>query len=184
VSISPGWLGSVLGLAMGAVVVICAVQLGLRRDGAGTAARAAHVAHLVMAVSMAGMAIPALAIGPSWAWQVAFGLLLAWFVVRSIAALRRHGAHLPHEAVHAVMALSMLLMVGEPMVASPTSMGAMHPPVVGGFGIVLAAILVGSAAFTMATPRPGSVEAAEGRLERGVHVTMCVAMAYMLVLMR
>jgi hypothetical protein len=170
------------------------------------------VSHAFMGVSMAGMFVTGWAFGPSAMWELIFSALLIWFSVRSIQSIQRWGLHLTHFLIHAVMSLAMLLMYWFPMPAgrgtpmnsmSMSSTGARLDP---GLAFILVATLCASAVFTLASPYKGashhgthtplyvtSGSSASGSaggalvstpwLEDASHVVMCVAMAFMLVLM-
>ncbi len=71
------------------------------------------VAHVLMAIAMAGMLSPDLGILPDTAWEVVFGLLTAWFAGRVLAEARRSGIRAlagGHCAPHLVHSGSMLYM--------------------------------------------------------------------------
>ena len=119
------------------------------------------IAHILMGVSMAGMFVSKWAFGPSAMWELIFGGLLIWFVVRSVKSIQRFGLHKPHEAIHAAMSFAMLLMylypVGATSRVSAMSMsmatgGARLDP---GLGFILAVTFFGSAVFTLANPVKG-----------------------------
>jgi uncharacterized membrane protein YfcA len=49
------------------------------------------IAHLLMAVAMAGMLVASLTTLPNSAWEVIFGLLTAWFAYRVTRDARANG---------------------------------------------------------------------------------------------
>ena len=111
-------------------------------------------------VAMAGMFVPGWSFGPKALWEVIFGALLVWFIVRSVQSVQAWGLHVPHTAVHAVMSLAMLLMycfpagaVAHAMSMSASAGGARIDP---GLAFLLAFILFGSAVFTIASPNKGA----------------------------
>jgi len=121
--------------------------------------RDVEVSHVAMGLAMAGMFVPAWLFGPKALWEVTFGALLVWFIVRSVQSVHAWGLHVPHTAVHAVMSLAMLLMyrfpagaVSHAMSMSASAGGARIDP---GLTFLLAFILFGSAVFTIASPNKG-----------------------------
>jgi len=163
VTSSPAYLSPLFGLAMLAVAAYAAVLLVVSAAPGRAAGRDVDVAHLTMGVAMAGMFVPAWAVGPAAGWEVVFSALLAWFVVRSVRSVQRYGLHIGHAVIHAVMSLAMLLMFRYPLEPGrrgtpPMSMagvagGARIDP---GLGLVLAVVLLASAVFTLASPTRGA----------------------------
>jgi hypothetical protein len=71
------------------------------------------VAHLLMAIAMAGMLAPGLGTMPDPGWEAVFGLLIVWFAGRVLADARRSGIGAlagGHCAPHLVHSGSMLYM--------------------------------------------------------------------------
>ena len=110
--------------------------------------------HVLMAVAMVGMLVPAWHVLPVAAWEVVFGAMAAWFLARSVRAAGRAGAgalatagggRARHYLVHFVMACAMLDMywLGMPMTGPPAHAGmAMGAVPAGGGGPTLTAFLV------------------------------------------
>jgi hypothetical protein len=125
-----------------------------------TVGRDVEVSHLAMGVAMAGMFVPAWSFGPKLLWELIFGALLVWFVVRALRSIRTWGLHVPHTAIHAVMSLTMLLMYWFPRgtLSHSMSMGAAvaGPRMDPGLSFLLAFVLFGSAVFTIASPNRGA----------------------------
>jgi hypothetical protein len=156
------------------------------------------VAHILMGVSMAGMFVTQWAFGPSAMWEFVFAVLLTWFVGRSVQSVMRHGRHLPHETIHAVMSLAMLLMYRSAAGSTASrsmSMSTTAARVDPVLAFVLAVTVLASAVFTLASPVKGVSH--HGRhapayamsgvisapwLEDASHAVMCVGMAFILVL--
>ena len=122
--------------------------------------RDVEVSHVGMGVAMAGMFVPGWSFGPKVLWEMIFGALLVWFIVRSIQSIQAWGLHIPHTAVHAVMSFVMLLMywfpagaVAHAMSMSASGGGARIDP---GLTFLMAFILFGSAVFTIASPNKGA----------------------------
>ena len=115
-----------------------------------------------MGIAMAGMFVTHWAFWPAWFWETAFFALTVWFVVRSVQSVQQYGVHVPHEGIHAVMSLAMILMYLYPMGAtgaamsmtgsSPSSHGILDP----GLGLLLAVTFFGSAIFTLGSSHKGS----------------------------
>jgi hypothetical protein len=111
---TPAWLLDAFATLMLGVALASAARLvvaRLRRPG--PAAIDTDVAHLLMAVAMAGMLTPRLGTLPGTAWEVICGLLAAWFAVRVTLDARANGARAlagGHCAPHLVHSVSMLYM--------------------------------------------------------------------------
>lgn len=122
--------------------------------------RDVEISHVAMGVAMAGMFVPGWSFGPKALWEMIFGALLFWFIVRSIQSIQAWGLHVPHTAIHAVMSFVMLLMywfpagaVAHAMSMSASGGGARIDP---GLTFLMAFILFGSAVFTIASPNKGA----------------------------
>jgi hypothetical protein len=122
--------------------------------------RDVEISHVAMGVAMAGMFVPRWSFGPKVLWEMIFGALLVWFIVRSLQSIQTWGLHVPHTAVHAVMSFVMLLMywfpagaVAHAMSMSASAGGARIDP---GLTFLLAIVLFGSAVFTIASPNKGA----------------------------
>lgn len=219
---TPAWLYYLFALAMLGVACynLSLLVRSLRtKDPAG---RDVDIAHVFMGVGMAGMFVTRWAFWPAWFWEIAFFVLMVWFITRSAQSVQRFGLHVPHEGVHAAMSFAMLMMYVYPMGATPGSISmsmsrsSSHGILDPGIGLLLAFVFLGSAIFTLASPykgasrqgthrpsaatRQAAVESASDeplepsgagiavaidspRLEDLSHVVMCVAMAFMLILM-
>ena len=159
---TPSWLYYLFGVALLVVAGYCVVRVAVGLVTRRTAGWDVDVSHVLMGVSMAGMFVPAWAFGPSAVWQLIFGVLFVWFVVRSIQSVQRWGLHLPHALIHAVMSLAMLLMYWYPMSTGGRKVAAMSmtsspgPALDPAVGLALALVLLGSAVFTLASPVKGT----------------------------
>jgi hypothetical protein len=213
---SPAWLYYSFGIAVVAVAAYGVALLALGLTTRRAIGWDVDIAHTFMGVAMAGMFVSGWSFGPSTLWELVFAVLAAWFLVRSAHSIQRFGPHVPHESIHAVMSLAMVLMLWftvAPAPARSTSMAmglASTTRIDPGLTLVLAFLLLGSAVFTLASPVKGishhgsrlQYEAAGDAPQRGVatmsgterviaaplledlsHVTMCLAMAFMLILM-
>ncbi len=159
---TPAWLYYLFGMMMLAVAAYCLALLVLSVPMHQSTGRDVDIAHLLMGVSMGGMFVGRWAFGPSGIWELIFGALLVWFVVRSLQSVQRYGLHIPHEAIHAAMSFAMLLMYWYPPTSTSTSTamsmgasstGAKLDP---GLGLILAMLFFGSAIFTLASPNKGA----------------------------
>jgi hypothetical protein len=111
---TPAWLLDIVAAVMLAVAALSAARLVAARpwvrDGVVIDT---DVAHLLMAIAMAGMLTPRLRTLPDAAWEVIFGLLAAWFAVRVTRDARRSGVRAlasGHGVPHLVHSASMLYM--------------------------------------------------------------------------
>jgi len=158
---TPSWLYYLFALAMLVVAAYSVALLVLSVTGRHHSGRDVDIAHLCMGISMAGMFVTKWAFGPSAVWELIFAALMVWFVVRSIQSVQRFGLHKPHEAIHAAMSFSMLLMYWFPMGATAAggmsmSMASGAQKLDPGLGFVLAVMFFGSAIFTLASPVKGA----------------------------
>ncbi|MGD0312567.1 MAG: DUF5134 domain-containing protein [Acidimicrobiales bacterium] len=221
---TPSWLYYLFGALMLVVAAYCSTLLILGVVTDRPAGRDVEISHLLMGVAMAGMFVRGWSFGPSAIWELAFSLLMIWFLVASVQSVQRYGLHLPHASIHALMNFIMLLMYWFPagaalsgsMSMSAASSGGRLDP---GLALVLAFVLCASAVFTLASPvkgrthfgshapayaTSGSVGSSSGDRPPGgavtpaiavdevvatpwlvdiSHVVMCVAMAFMLIVM-
>jgi hypothetical protein len=143
-----------LAVAYGSTLLI----LGVITDR--PAGRDVEISHLFMGVAMAGMFVRGWSFGPNAVWELAFSLLMIWFLVASVQSVQRYGLHLPHASIHALMNFAMLLMYWYPVGASPSGSMSMSAVSSGhrldpGLALVLALILCASAVFTLASPIKG-----------------------------
>jgi len=117
----PAWILDIFAAVMLAVAAVSAARLAAARPWRHVGALAdTDLAHLLMAIAMAGMLAGSLRTLPNAAWAVIFGVLTAWFAYRvardalvsGVRALTaRHCA--PH-LVHAAAMLYMFLAVAAP----------------------------------------------------------------------
>jgi Domain of unknown function (DUF5134) len=112
----PAWLLDTFAAVMLVVAAVSAVRLAAARPWQGGPARTpayVDIAHLLMALAMAGMLAEGLQTLPDGAWEVIFGLMTAFFAYRVRRDARVSG--LPalaggHSAPHLIHAASMLYM--------------------------------------------------------------------------
>jgi hypothetical protein len=108
---TPAWILDVLAALMLAVAAVSAARLAAAGPRRGLAD--ADIAHLLMAIAMAGALVPSLTTVPDTAWEVVFGLMTAWFVFRVWRDARANGLRAlasGHCAPHLVHSGAMLYM--------------------------------------------------------------------------
>ena len=160
---TPAWILDILAALMLAVAAVSAARVATARPWRhGAVIADTDVAHLLMAVAMAGMLVPGLGILPDVAWEVVFALLAAWFVVRVIADASTSGVRAlagGHCAPHLVHSGSMLYMFlaaslpaaraggmgGMPGGPGSVTMALSHPTL----ALVFAFVLVGYAIWDL-----------------------------------
>jgi len=116
---TPGWILDVFAGLMLAVAVASAARLAAARLAAarawprGPVATDTGIAHLLMAIAMAGMLVSGLRTLPDAGWEVVFAVMTAWFGYRVICDARATGARAlagGHCAPHLVHSAAMLYM--------------------------------------------------------------------------
>jgi hypothetical protein len=119
----PSWILDILAAVMLVVAAVSAARLVAARawQGAQRAVRAdVDVAHVLMAIAMAGMLTARLQTLPNGAWEVIFSVLTAWFAYRvardaqtsGVRALA--GGHCAPHLIHAAAMLYMFLALTAP----------------------------------------------------------------------
>ncbi len=127
---TPAWILDVLAAVMLVVAAVSAARLvAVRPWRPGSVVIDTDVAHLLMAIAMAGMLTSSLSTLPDIAWEVIFGLMTAWFAVRVALDARANGAsalargHCVPHLVHSAAMLYMFLALTT--AAAGTGMSAM-----------------------------------------------------------
>jgi hypothetical protein len=120
----PSWILDIFAAVMLTVAAASAARLVAARPwqhGTRPAALAdIDVAHLLMAIAMAGMLVPGLRTLPDGAWEVVFGVMTAWFGYRvardaQVSGVRAlAGGHCAPHLVHAGAMLYMFVAVSAP----------------------------------------------------------------------
>jgi Domain of unknown function (DUF5134) len=148
---TPAWILDTLAAVMLVVAAVSAGRLAAARPWQqGSGVIDTDVAHLLMAIAMAGMLAPGLSTPlPSTAWEVIFGLMTAWFAVRVVLDARASGVralaggHCAPHLVHSAAMLYMFLALTTPdagmsgMSAGSGSMTLDHPTLAFIFAIIL-----------------------------------------------
>jgi Domain of unknown function (DUF5134) len=121
----PSWILDTFAAIMLVVAAVSAGRLVAARRwqrGARPAALAdIDVAHLLMAIAMAGMLAPGLRTLPGGAWEVVFAAMTAWFAYRVVRDARVSGfralagGHCAPHLIHAGAMLYMFVAVSAPM---------------------------------------------------------------------
>jgi hypothetical protein len=140
----PSWILEIFAAVMLVVAALSAARLVAARPWRRGAALAdIDVAHLLMAIAMAGMLTASLQTLPNGAWSVIFAVMTAWFgyrVIRDaqVSGVRAlAGGHCAPHLIHAAAMLYMFLAVTAPaahgtgsggMSGSMSSMGTLELP--------------------------------------------------------
>jgi Domain of unknown function (DUF5134) len=123
---TPAWILDIFAALMLAVAAVSAGRLVAARSWQrGSLLIDTDVAHLLMAIAMAGMLASSLATLPNTAWDVIFALLTAWFAFRVFFDARANGVRAlagGHCAPHLVHSAAMLYMFDA--VAAPVAGGS------------------------------------------------------------
>ena len=122
---TPAWILDIFAALMLVVAAVSAARLVAARPWQrGAVVTDTDVAHLLMAIAMAGMLAPGLSTLPNVAWEVIFGLLTAWFAYRVVADARANGVralaagHCAPHLVHSAAMLYMFLALAAPAAAA------------------------------------------------------------------
>ena len=111
---TPAWLLDAVAAVMLAVAAVSGARLVAARPWRpGAVVIDTDLAHLLMAVAMAGTLTPSLRTLPDLAWEIIFGLLAAWFAIRVARDARTSGVRAlagGHCAPHLVHSVAMLYM--------------------------------------------------------------------------
>jgi hypothetical protein len=133
----PAWLLDILAAVMLVVAAVSAARLVAARrwpGGSGAAPAYVDIAHLLMAIAMAGMLVASLQTLPDGAWEVIFGLMTAFFACRvardaRVSGLRAlAGGHCAPHLIHAASMLYMFLALTGPVAGGPGGMAGMAGP--------------------------------------------------------
>jgi len=131
----PSWILDIFAVIMLVVAAVSAGRLVAARPwqhGAGRAALAdIDVAHLLMAIAMAGMLASGLRTLPDGAWEAVFAVMTAWFAYRvvrdaQVSGVRAlAGGHCAPHLIHAGAMLYMVLAVSAPVAHGSGGMSGM-----------------------------------------------------------
>ncbi len=124
----PGWILDIFAAIMLVVAAVSAARLVAARPWRQGAQRTAladiDVAHLLMAIAMAGTLTASLQTLPNGAWEVIFGVMTAWFAYRVVRDAQVSGVRAlagGHCAPHLIHAAAMLYMF---LALAPAAAGA------------------------------------------------------------
>jgi hypothetical protein len=110
----PTWIFDLLAAFMLVVAAVSAARLVAARPWRhGTVIIDTDIAHLLMAIAMAGVLTPGLSTLPNAAWEVVFGVMIVWFAFRVVRDARANGIRAlagGHCAPHLVHSGAMLYM--------------------------------------------------------------------------
>ncbi len=146
---TPAWIFDLVAALILVVAAVSAVRLVAARPWRpGSVIIDTDIAHLLMAIAMAGVLAPSLATLPDTAWEVIFGLMIAWYAFRVLLDARANGVralaggycapHLVHSAAMLYMFLAMTSSAG-PMAGPAPEMLMLSDPTL---GFVFALILI------------------------------------------
>ena len=131
----PSWILDIFAAIMLVVAAVSAARLVAARPWQHRTRPAAladiDVAHLLMAIAMAGQLVPGLQTLPDGAWQVIFAVMTAWFgyrVIRDaqVSGVRAlAGGHCAPHLIHAGAMLYMFAAVSAPAAHGSGGMGGM-----------------------------------------------------------
>ena len=123
---TPAWILGIFAALMLAVAAVSAARLVAARPWQrGSLLIDTDVAHLLMAIAMAGMLASSLATLPNTAWDVIFALMTAWFAFRVFSDARANGVRAlagGHCAPHLAHSAAMLYMFAA--IAAPAAGGS------------------------------------------------------------
>jgi Domain of unknown function (DUF5134) len=130
----PGWILDIFAAIMLVVAAVSAARLAAARPWQqGTRAMLADidVAHLLMAIAMAGMLTASLQTLPNGAWSVIFAVMTVWFAYRVIRDARVSGVralaggHCAPHLIHSAAMLYMFMAFTAPAAHGSGGMGGM-----------------------------------------------------------
>src|ERR1700733_33039 len=130
----PTWIFDLLAAFMLVVAAVSAARLVAAQPWRhGSVIIDTDIAHLLMAIAMAGVLTPGLSTVPHAAWEVIFGVMIVWFVFRVVRDARSNGVralagghcapHLAHSGAMLYMFLGMTSAAGA--MAGMAGMGGM-----------------------------------------------------------
>ena len=152
---TPSWILDIFAAVMLVVAAVSAGRLVVAqpwRQGAQRAALAdIDVAHLLMAIAMAGMLTASLQTLPNGTWEVIFGVLTAWFAYRvardaQVSGVRAlAGGHCAPHLIHAGAMLYMFLALAAPAAhgSGMSGMGGMGTLSLPFLAFIFALLLIG-----------------------------------------
>jgi len=140
----PSWILDIFAAIMLVVAAVSAARLVAARPWWHGAQRAAladiDVAHLLMAIAMAGMLVSGLQTLPNGGWEVIFAVMTAWFGYRVVRDARVSGVralaggHCAPHLIHAAAMLYMFMALTAPTAHGSVGMGGMSGGGMSGMG--------------------------------------------------
>jgi hypothetical protein len=128
----PSWILDIFAAIMLVVAAVSAARLAAARPwrtGRRAALTDIDLAHLLMAIAMAGMLVASLQTLPNGAWEAVFAVMTAWFGYRvmrdaQVSGVRAlAGGHCAPHLIHAGAMLYMFLAVSAPIAHGSGGMG-------------------------------------------------------------
>jgi uncharacterized protein DUF5134 len=208
---TPAWILDIFVAVMLTVAAVSAIRLAAARPWRrGAIVADTDIAHLLMAIAMAGMLVPSLRPLPDAAWEAVFAVLTTWFGYRLARDARANGAralaaghcapHLVHSAAMLYMFLAVPAAVGGTGMAGMAGMGGSvaqapdYPALAFAFAFILAAYSVwdldqlSGARYRIAAAGAGAAGTAVVGIPAvavtvGCRIAMGITMAFMLLIM-
>jgi hypothetical protein len=129
---TPAWILDIFAALMVVVAAVSAARLVAARPWQrGSVVTDTDIAHLLMAIAMAGMLASSLTTLPDGAWEVVFGLMTVWFAYRVVRDARANGVralaggHCAPHLVHSAAMLYMFLALAAPAASGGSGMSGM-----------------------------------------------------------
>jgi hypothetical protein len=175
---TPSWILDIFAALMLAVAAVSAARLaGERPWRRGAVVADTDIAHLLMAIAMAGMLVPDLTTLPDAAWAGCFAAMTAWFGYRVLRDARTNGTralaggHCAPHLVHSGAMLYMFLALAAPAsggLSGGQGMTAMGGPSASGMQTLEVPTLAFVFAFVLAGYTVWDLDQLSSRTRRGL----------------
>ena len=145
---TPAWIFDLLAAFMVVVAAVSAVRLVAARPWRpGSVIIDTDIAHLLMAIAMAGVLASSLSTLPESVWEVIFGMMIAWFGFRVVLDARANGIralagghcapHLAHSGAMLYMFVGMTTAPGGMAGTASSTLRLSDPTLAFAFALVL-----------------------------------------------
>ena len=191
--LTPAWILDVLAGVMLTVAGVSAARLARARPWLrGTVVTDTDIAHLLMAVAMAGMLAGSVRTLPDAAWVIIFGVLTCWFGYRVAGDARASGVralagghcmpHLVHSGamIYMFLALPPLAVAGAGMAGMGSDGHALRYP---SLALVFALILAAHSVWDLDQLSGLRYRVLPAAVTVGCRIAMGITMAFMLLIM-